>query len=129
MNIVNNAPEGQNINGWKPFDGLRNRYWLIENLTNSKYTLMHDAYYSYYRSGLDLLYDRDAEARTGILNALNNMLNTVNSETPNTMIIQFFFQGRYTGELQQDLSEGRPRRESPGGGSPHPAGCFQCQPV
>lgn len=95
LNIVNNAPEGQNINGWKPFDGVRNRYWLIENLTNSKYTLVHDAYYSYFRSGLDQLYDKDADARAAILSSLN-MLNTVNTENPNTMIIQFFFQGKGT---------------------------------
>ena len=106
LNIVNNAPEGQNINGWKPFDNIRNRYWLVENLTNSKYTLIHDAYYSYYRSGLDQLYDRDADARTGILNALN-MLNTINTETPNTMIIQFFFQGRYT-ELSRIYQKSAP---------------------
>lgn len=93
LNIVNNAPEGSNINGWKPFDGVRNRYWLIENLTNSKYTLIHDAYYSYFRSGLDQLYDKEADARAAILNALN-MLNTVNSENPGTMIMQFFFQGK-----------------------------------
>ena len=49
QNIVNNAPEGNNINGWKPFDGLRNRYWLVENLTNAKYTQLHDAFYAYYR--------------------------------------------------------------------------------
>lgn len=95
LNIVNNAPEGQNINGWKPFDGVRNRYWLVENLTNSKYNLVHDAYYSYFRSGLDQLYDKEADARTAVLNALN-MLNTVNTENPNTMIIQFWFQGKAT---------------------------------
>ena len=93
LNIVNNAPEGSNINGWKPFDGVRNRYWLIENLTNAKYNLVHDAYYSYFRSGLDQMYDKDADARTSILNALN-MLNTVNSENPNLMVMQFFFQGK-----------------------------------
>ena len=92
---MNNAPEGQNINGWKPFDGVRNRYWLIENLTNSKYSLVHDAYYSYFRSGLDQLYDKEADGRTAVLNALN-MLNTVNTENPNTMIIQFWFQGKAT---------------------------------
>jgi len=93
LNIVNNAPDSRDITGWKPFDGIRNRYWLIENLTNSKYTLIHDAYYSYYRTGMDQLYDKEADGRTAVLNALN-MLNTVNSETPNTMILQFFFQSR-----------------------------------
>lgn len=95
LNIVNNAPDNSDIVGWKAFDGTRNRYWLIENLTNSKYTLVHDAYYSYFRSGLDQLYDKEADGRAGILNALN-MLNIVNTETPNTMIIQFFFQGKGT---------------------------------
>ena len=37
QNIVNNAPEASSLTGWKPFDGLRNRYWLVENLTNPKY--------------------------------------------------------------------------------------------
>ncbi len=95
LNIVNNAPDSRDINGWKAFDGIRNRYWLIENLTHSKYTLVHDAYYSYFRSGLDQLYDKESDGRAGILNALN-MLNTVNTETPNTMIMQFFFQGKGT---------------------------------
>lgn len=95
LNIVNNAPDSRDITGWKAFDGTRNRYWLIENLTNSKYALVHDAYYSYFRSGLDQIYDKESDGRAGILNALN-MLNTVNSETPNTMIMQFFFQGKGT---------------------------------
>ncbi|HEV2352905.1 MAG TPA: DUF4835 family protein, partial [Puia sp.] len=34
LNIVNNAPDSREITGWKPFDGVRNRYWLVENLTN-----------------------------------------------------------------------------------------------
>ena len=93
QNIVNNAPEGNSIVGWKAFDGLRNRYWLIENMTNAKYTAVHDAYYSYFRSGLDQMYDKENEARTGVLNTLS-MLNTVNTENPNTMIIDFFFQGK-----------------------------------
>jgi hypothetical protein len=93
LNIVNNAPDSREISGWKPFDGVRNRYWLVENLTNSKYTLVHDAYYAYYRTGMDLLYDKPADGRSGVLNALN-MLNTVNQENPNLMIMQFFFQGK-----------------------------------
>jgi hypothetical protein len=110
LNIVNNAPDSRDINGWKPFDGVRNRYWLIENLTNSKYTLVHDAYYSYFRSGLDQLYDKESDGRAGILNALN-MLNTVNTENPNTMIIQFFFQGKGT-ELSKVFQKAAPDEKS-----------------
>ncbi len=93
QNIINNSPEGRNISGWKPFDGIRNRYWLIENLLNSRYTLIHDAYYSYYRLGMDKLYDDEITARSQILNVLS-LLNTFNVENPNTMVLQFFFQGK-----------------------------------
>lgn len=110
LNIVNNAPDSRDISGWKPFDGVRNRYWLIENLTNSKYTLIHDAYYSYYRSGMDQMYDKEAEGRAAILNTLN-MLNTVNTETPNTMIMQFFFQGR-SGEISKIFQKSPPDEKS-----------------
>lgn len=106
QNIVNNAPEGRNISGWKPFDGTRNRYWLAENLLNSKYTIFHDAIYDYYRLGLDKLYDQEATARTNILNVLN-LLNTFNTQNSNTMIMQLFFQAK-TQELIQIFSKANP---------------------
>ena len=93
QNIVNNAPEGRSISGWKAFDGTRNRYWLAENLLNSKYNIIHDAIYNYYRLGMDKLYDQEASARTQLLNVLS-MLNTFNTENSNTMILQFFFQAK-----------------------------------
>jgi len=105
-NIVNNAPEGRNISGWKAFDGTRNRYWLAENLLNSRYTIFHDAIYNYYRMGMDKLYEQEATARLNILNVLT-MLNTFNTQNPNTMILQFFFQAK-TQELIQIFSKANP---------------------
>ncbi len=105
-NIVNNAPESNGIKGWKAFDGNRNRYWLMDNLTNSKYALVHDAFYNYYRLGLDQMYDKENDARSGILNSLNQ-LNSVNSENPNSMILQFFFQGK-ANELSKAFKKGNP---------------------
>ena len=92
-NIVNNAPENSSIFGWKSFDGLRNRYWLAENLNNNRFALVHDALYSYYRTGMDIFYENEDAGRNGILNCLN-FLNTLDSGNPNSMIIQFFFQGK-----------------------------------
>jgi hypothetical protein len=106
LNIVNNAPDNREITGWKAFDGVRNRYWLIENLTNSKYNLIHDAFYNYYRQGLDQMYDKESDGRAAILNALN-MLNTVNTENPNAMIMQFFFQGK-SNELAKIFQKSAP---------------------
>ena len=92
-NIVNNAPEGSNITGWRSFENIRNRYWLAENLTNNRFALVHDALYTYYRLGLDRFFENEKEAREGVANCLN-FLNTVNTENPNSMIMQFFFQGK-----------------------------------
>lgn len=104
--IVTNAPEGRDIAGWRAFDGLRNRYWLAENLTTNRYALVHDAIYNYYRLGLDFLYDNEEEARTAILNAIN-LFNTLNNDIPNTMIVQFFFQGK-TNEIVRIFKKAPP---------------------
>jgi len=93
LNIVNSAPDGRGISGWKPFDGQRNRYWLSENLMNSRYSMIHDAYYTYYRLGMDKLYENEQESREQMINVLN-MLTNLNTSTPNLMVIPFFFQGR-----------------------------------
>ena len=95
QNIVNNAPDGRGIAGWKAFDGTRNRYWLAENMLNSRYTIMHDVYYNYYRLGMDKLYEDENSARVEVLNVLN-LLNNFNTDNPNKMINQFFFQGKST---------------------------------
>ena len=110
QNIVNNAPEGKNVSGWKAFDGTRNRYWLAENLLNSRYTIIHDAIYDYYRLGMDKLYDEEANARIQMLNVLN-LLNNLNVDNPNTMILQFFFQGK-TQELVKIFSKASPPDKS-----------------
>ncbi|MEO6219862.1 MAG: DUF4835 family protein [Ginsengibacter sp.] len=109
-NIVNNGPEGRNISGWKAFDGTRNRYWLSENLLNSRYTIMHDVLYGYYRLGMDKLYDDEINARSQVLSMLS-LLNTFNVENPNTMILQFFFQGK-TQELIKIFSKASPPDKS-----------------
>ena len=109
QNIVNNAPDGRNISGWKAFDGTRNRYWLIENLLNSRYTLIHDAYYRFYRTGMDKLYEEEIVARNEILNVLS-LLNNFNTDNPNTMILQFFFQGK-TQELIKIFSKAPPQEK------------------
>jgi hypothetical protein len=106
QNIVTNAPEDASIAGWKAFDGIRNRYWLIENMQNSRYTIMHDVYYNYYRLGMDKLYENEKEARVQVLNVLNQ-LNSFATDNANTMIQQFFFQGK-SDELVQLFSKADP---------------------
>ena len=109
QNIVTNAPDGRSISGWKAFDGQRNRYWLAENFNNSKYTLLHDVYYTYYRLGMDKLYESENDARPQMLNALNS-LNTLNVDNPNLMGLQFFFLGK-SDELAKIFKKSPPQEK------------------
>ena len=105
QNIVNYAPESSEITGWKNFESQRNRYWLAENINNNRFALFHDAMYSYYRTGVDLFIENEDEARNGLLNCLN-YLSTIDKENPNSMIMQFFFQGKST-ELIKAFSKAK----------------------
>ena len=107
QNIVNNAPESRGISGWKAFDGKRNRYWLVENMMNSRYAIIHDIYYAYYRLGMDKMYENESAARVEMLNVLN-LLSNFNADNPNTMINQFFFQGK-ANELIKIFSKAPPQ--------------------
>ena len=44
---------------------------------------------------MDIFYENEDAGRNGILNCLN-FLNTLNTENPNSMVMQFFFQGKST---------------------------------
>jgi len=94
LNIVNNAPEGKGVQGWKMFDGLRNRFWLAENVTNNRNNLIHDVFYGYYRNGLDHLMDSEEQAQTAVLAALIQ-LQTFAQDNQNSMIQQFFLQSKF----------------------------------
>jgi hypothetical protein len=110
QSIVNNAPDGRGISGWKAFDGIRNRYWLTENLLNPRYAVMQDVYYNYYRQGLDKMFEDEAGARTAMLGVLTS-LEKFNADNPNTMINQFFFQGK-SNELIKIFSKALPQDKS-----------------
>ena len=110
QNIVNNAPENRDVVGWRSFDGIRNRYWLVENFTNNRYNMIHDAFYSYYRLGMDHMYENETEGRSAILNSLQ-LINTVNTDIPNSMVVQFFFQGR-SNELTKIFKKAAPEEKN-----------------
>lgn len=110
QNIVNNAPDGRSISGWKAFDGIRNRYWLVTNMLDTRYAAMNDVYYNYYRLCLDKMYEDEKAGRAELLNVIN-VLDAFNTENPNTMINQFFFQGK-SNEIIKLLSKATPQEKA-----------------
>ncbi|MDR0792495.1 MAG: DUF4835 family protein [Chitinophagaceae bacterium] len=95
QNISVSAPTGTGIKGWQSFDGIQTRYWIAENLNNVRYASINDILYTYFRKGLDNLYDNENEARKNILSALQS-LQTLNKQTLGIMFITLFMQSRYT---------------------------------
>ncbi|MBX9783049.1 MAG: DUF4835 family protein [Chitinophagaceae bacterium] len=93
LNIVSNFPESGKLTGWKLIDSDRNRYWLTDNLLNNRYNIIHDVYYTYYRKGMDKMYEDETTARSEILNALV-YLDNLSRDNPNLMIVQFFMLGK-----------------------------------
>jgi hypothetical protein len=106
QNIVNNAPDGNDISGWRAFDGVRNRYWLVDNVLNSRYSVFNEIYYNYYRLVMDKMYEDEKSARQELFNVLQQ-IETFNTDNPNTMINQFFFQGK-SNEIVKILSKATP---------------------
>ena len=72
-------------------------------MTNSRYAIMHDIYYNYYHTAFDKMYEDANAGRAEMLNVLN-LLSNFNTDNPNTMINQFFFQGK-TNELIKMFSK------------------------
>jgi hypothetical protein len=56
QNVLNIAQTGGN-KGWKAFDGLRNRYWLNQNLLDNTFKDLRIFIYDYHFNGLDKLQD------------------------------------------------------------------------
>ncbi len=86
QNIVNLA-QNSNYKGWKSFEGNKNRYWLIENLTNPAYKGVRTFFYDYHRLGLDLMFENPDEARKTILASLK-YLQVVKKSKPALLILQ-----------------------------------------
>ena len=56
--LVNNVPSTSGFSGWRSFDNNnQNRYWLVNNVLNSRYTSFREGNYTYHRLGLDRLVD------------------------------------------------------------------------
>lgn len=92
QNIVTLA-QNTSEKGWKSFENLRNRYWLIENLLNPRFKNFRSAYYNYHMNGLDRMYD-DRNLATETITSTLQILNSINQQNPNSMIIQLFFNAK-----------------------------------
>jgi len=85
--LTNEADEG-----WRD-SSPRNRYWLLNNLTDPQLEAFRTGLYAYYRQGMDVFIEKPDEARTSILAALSG-IQKANSVRPNTLFLRAFFDAK-----------------------------------
>ncbi|WP_285011158.1 DUF4835 family protein [Pedobacter faecalis] len=59
--------------GWKAGDGLRNRFWLSDNLTNQNFEALRSFIYDYHFGGLDQLHENPARGVKRIIGMLPDL--------------------------------------------------------
>lgn len=95
VNLSQNAGEP----GWRVQDGIRSRYWLVNNMLDNSFREMHNIYYAYHRSGLDQM-EKDVErGRAIILQSLKD-LQRLNVKFPGKYIVRVFMDAK-GGEITQ----------------------------
>ncbi len=97
--------------GWKVFEtGQKNRYWLMENLTNGAYAKIHTFLYNYHRLGLDVMAESPDIGRASILESLK-LLQDVNKQKSNLYIVQLMVLAK-SQEIINIFKEGTPNEKS-----------------
>lgn len=72
LNLINLAQTAGG-KGWRPVDGLRNRYWLNENLLNNSFKGLRTFIYEYHLNGLDKMQANANNGTKSILSSLNDL--------------------------------------------------------
>jgi hypothetical protein len=90
--IVNTA-QNANEKGWKGFESMRNRFWLIENLLNGAYTPVREGIYQYHRLGFDLMAESLEAGRSGVTMAMENFLKAYR-EKPGLFLLQMIMDAK-----------------------------------
>lgn len=107
--IVTNAQSAKE-KGWKAYENLKNRYWLVENLTNPAYSGIREANYQFHRLGMDVMYDKAEQGRTAIVGSLES-LRKVNREKPGLFLLSLFMNSKVD-ELVNIFSQAPPNERA-----------------
>jgi len=102
--IVSNAQNDNNATGWKSFEGLDNRYWLIENLLSPDFENVRSFYYQYHREGLDNFTEKPDFVREKIAESLISLRESWN-QRQRGYLFQIFFDTK-TDEIVNVFSQG-----------------------
>ena len=106
VNRSQNAVES----GWKAFESMRNRYWLVENVMNDRYAGVRQCLYQYHRLGLDVMSQKASDGRSTIAESLR-LLQQVHRDKPGSFLMTLFFDAK-ADELVNIFSESFPDEQN-----------------
>ncbi len=90
---VVNAAQSTPEKGWKAFESMKNRYWLVENMLNSTYSPLREGIYQYHRLGLDIMTENIELARSAINDCMENF-QRANREKPGLFVLQLMMDAK-----------------------------------
>ena len=79
--------------GWKAFEGLRNRFWLMENINNPIYKPIRTFYYEFHRKSLDLMSKKTDESAR-LAGASLEKLRKVHTDKPLSVFMKTLFDAK-----------------------------------
>lgn len=88
-----NAAQAADLAGWKAFENNRNRYALINNLTDEAFKKFRNYFYEYHRLGLDEMTINMTNARARIASGLPVLIDT-NRSRPSAIAISSFLDAK-----------------------------------
>lgn len=104
------AAQTSNAQGWKAFEGDRNRYWLAEDIMHRTFEPMRDCLYEYHRLGMDVMSEKMQAARTTCMTALLKM-EKVHKVKPLAYNTQVFFLAK-SDEIVNIFTQGQPNERN-----------------
>ena len=97
--------------GWKVYEsGQNNRYWIVENMTNSNYSKMHEFLYRYHRLGLDIMAESPDAGRAVIAESLR-LLQDVYKQKSNIYMVQMLVHAK-SDEIVNIFKQGTPSEKT-----------------
>lgn len=104
VTMMQSKSNDSELSGWKAFDSDKNRYALIDNLTDSRFGDFHEFMYQYHRLALDNMINNADNARALIANNIH-VLRDINRKVPSAVLIQEFVSSK-SDELVNIFSQG-----------------------
>ena len=90
--VLDNAQAAPNT-GWKAFENLRNRFWIMENLMNKSYNPIRESLYTYHREGMDVMAENQTKGRKAILSVIPQ-LQKIDRQKQGSILNQIFFSAK-----------------------------------